>query len=642
MTDIDLKTLTPDTSLPTTGFLFGADSQATANPSVYSTQTVATTLLGSTSLTGDVLTASAPVLNLTQQWNSSGTTFTGLKFNVDTTTYNQSAAASLLMDLQVGGTSQFKFGKDGTITVPNLGGVTGTGNLSFRASSGASIQLFGVDTSNSMFAFQMSGSVFTARSTAQIGFSSGADANGGNDTILTRKAAANLRFGAADAATAVPQLLSVQSVVAGTAGNVAGQNFTITGSQGVGSGAGGSLIFQVAPAGSTATFTVTFTNGSATISGTGLPATAGTAVAFTTTGALPTNFAINTTYFVLAGSTSTAITVAATAGGTAIVAGSAGSGTQTLTQALAQNALAAALTLASDYSAAFVGNLRLADGTSSVASLGFNNGGFYNLGFYKAGSDSIGIISSSGVYARLGNNSNAFFMRSDAFVSWSSNTGYAAADVIILRDDANILAQRNGVNAQAKRVYNTYTDASNYERGVFDFKTTANVLTIGTEKLGTGATRNIQFLVGGVNKLDYGITGSNWTVTGNIQTPNSIQVTFDISLGRYLSLGPNPYTGGSTVTMYSATSGILQLSSGAGIGAGFDRIQFGGTTTSFPALKRSTTSLQARLADDSAFTNIQGKLTTDTNATVGTITPDKYLVLYDATGTAYRVPVVLN
>jgi len=215
------------------------------------------------------------------------------------------------------------------------------------------------------------------------------------------------------------------------------------------------------------------------------------------------------------------------------------------------------------------------------------------------------------------------------------------SDTIVLRDAANILAQRNGVTSQAKRVYNTYTDASNYERGVFDFKTTANVLTIGTEKLGTGATRNIQFLVGGVLRADYGITGSNWTFTGNIQTPNSIQVTFDISLGRYLSLGPNPYTGGSTVTMYSATSGILQLSSGIGIGAGFDRIQFGGTTTSFPALKRSTTFLQARLADDSAFTNIQGKLTTDTAYTAGALVATGYITIYDSTGTAYRVPCLV-
>ena len=61
-------------------------------------------------------------------------------------------------------------------------------------------------------------------------------------------------------------------------------------------------------------------------------------------------------------------------------------------------------------------------------------------------------------------------------------------------ESANVLAQRNGVNAQAHYVYNTFTDASNYERGVFDWSTTANVLTIGTQKLGTGSGRGVKFV----------------------------------------------------------------------------------------------------------------------------------------------------
>jgi len=257
MTDINLKTLTPDTSLPTTGFLFGADSQASTNPSVYSTQTVATTLLGSTSLTGDVLTTSAPVLNLTQQWNSSGTTFTGLKFNVDTTTYNQSAAASLLMDLQVGGSTKFNVDKTGNLTLAsnitsnltafNIGcaGTTfinnttyigATAGFTYISSSGARADNIGLCTwSAGAFAWTSS------------------NLNTAKDTFLTRKGAANLQLGTADAASPVAQTLSVQSVVAGTTGNVAGKDWTFTGSQGVGSGAGGSLIFQVAPAGSAGT-----------------------------------------------------------------------------------------------------------------------------------------------------------------------------------------------------------------------------------------------------------------------------------------------------------------------------------------------------------------------------------------------------
>jgi hypothetical protein len=48
-------------------------------------------------------------------------------------------------------------------------------------------------------------------------------------------------------------------------------------------------------------------------------------------------------------------------------------------------------------------------------------------------------------------------------------------------------------------VYNIYslpiTSPPNYERGIFDFTTAANVLTIGTQKGGTGSSRNINFVV---------------------------------------------------------------------------------------------------------------------------------------------------
>lgn len=53
------------------------------------------------------------ISNLATTWTNSGTTYTGIKLNVTDTA---SAAASLLMDLQVGGSSQFKVSKSGQIT----------------------------------------------------------------------------------------------------------------------------------------------------------------------------------------------------------------------------------------------------------------------------------------------------------------------------------------------------------------------------------------------------------------------------------------------------------------------------------------------------------------------------------------------
>ena len=81
----------------------------------------------------------------------------------------------------------------------------------------------------------------------------------------------------------------------------------------------------------TATATVTFSNGSANITWTANALNLNSPVFFTTSGGLPTNFTAGTVYYVSSTGTNT-IQVAATPGGSAVVAGSAGSGTQTGTQ----------------------------------------------------------------------------------------------------------------------------------------------------------------------------------------------------------------------------------------------------------------------------------------------------------------------
>lgn len=80
----------------------------------------------------------------------------------------------------------------------------------------------------------------------------------------------------------------------------------------------------------TATATVTFSNGSADITWTAHGLVVGNLVSFATTGGLPTNFAINTNYYIIATNLQTnSFEVSATPGGSAITAGSAGTGTQT-------------------------------------------------------------------------------------------------------------------------------------------------------------------------------------------------------------------------------------------------------------------------------------------------------------------------
>jgi hypothetical protein len=84
-----------------------------------------------------------------------------------------------------------------------------------------------------------------------------------------------------------------------------------------------------------------------------------------------------------------------------------------------------------------------------------------------------------------------------------------------------------------------------------------------------------------------------------------------VAAGITLANGNITVTSGQFISSSSGYNlngnGFIQPS-GAGIfrlvnlaGTDFDRLQFGGTTSSFPALKRNSTALETKLADDSAY-----------------------------------------
>ena len=122
MSDVKISGMTPGSAL--TGAELGEMVQSGGTFSflmsqiktyVFSTPAVFTEAVGSSAitLTGATQVASHPAINATQTWNNGAVTFTGLLFNVTSTA---SAAASLLIDLQVGGVSQFNVGKAGVVT----------------------------------------------------------------------------------------------------------------------------------------------------------------------------------------------------------------------------------------------------------------------------------------------------------------------------------------------------------------------------------------------------------------------------------------------------------------------------------------------------------------------------------------------
>lgn len=143
--------------------------------------------------------------------------------------------------------------------------------------------------------------------------------------------------------------------------------------------------------------------------------------------------------------------------------------------------------------------------------------------------------------------------------------------------------------------------------------------------------------VAGVSKLKVDQTGTITMPSGaqvlagsNIRTPSTALLLFD------------------TRTVLSAPSdGNLRLTNNAQ--TDFSLLQFGGTTSAFPAWQRSTTGLIARLADNSADTWVQASqfrstLTTPASAAAtgvaGTIVADAdYVYVCTATNTWKRVAI---
>lgn len=88
------------------------------------------------------------------------------------------------------------------------------------------------------------------------------------------------------------------------------------------------------------------------------------------------------------------------------------------------------------------------------------------------------------------NYANAVNLAGSSALTWNSGApNFNSYDLVLRRDAANTLAQRNLTNAQAFRLYNTFTDAANFER--LAFKWSGNIACITTEAGGTGTKRSL-------------------------------------------------------------------------------------------------------------------------------------------------------
>lgn len=96
-------------------------------------------------------------------------------------------------------------------------------------------------------------------------------------------------------------------------------------------------------------------------------------------------------------------------------------------------------------------------------------------------------------------------------------------------------------------------------------------------------------------------SGGSFTIegSGGVFTMAGLTVS---QAGSFQANGSGTFGSSSNGTMAFTADGVVTWLNAAG--TAFSRHNFGGTTSSFPALRRSNANLQVRLADDSGFTKL--------------------------------------
>lgn len=266
-------------------------------------------------------------------------------------------------------------------------------------------------------------------------------------------------------------------------------------------------------------------------------------------------------------------------------------------------------------------------------------------------------------------------MMSTSTLGWTStSSALNTVDTILRRDAANTLALQNGTSAQTFNLYGTWSSAgANYAR-LASYWSGTNV-TIETQVSGTGSATSLaigcptelylksssinfrspggsvlwyinspggHILAGSDNSWDIGASGANRPrnvyVANNITTGGALTGSSQINTG---SSGYIQWTNRSSLS--SPADGVLLLQNWAS--TDFSRIQFGGTTSSFPAIKRSSTDLQVRLADDSGYAGLQlgstsAALKVGTHSAIAAETVTGYITIKDSAGTDRKIAVV--
>lgn len=179
---------------------------------------------------------------------------------------------------------------------------------------------------------------------------------------------------------------------------------------------------------------------------------------------------------------------------------------------------------------------KFADGTAAAPSITFASD--TDSGWSRPGSNIID--ESVGGVAKRRISPTIMSLSSDMSLAWHStvNEGGGADDLFLTRDAANILAQRNGTNAQVFRIYNT-DNGSNDEYLTIGWD--SNNAYFAADKSGSGTQRTINFNGATIN---YQIGGSTkWSVSADGELTTSSD---DLALA---NRGTASFTNGGAVNV---------------------------------------------------------------------------------------------
>ena len=212
-------------------------------------------------------------------------------------------------------------------------------------------------------------------------------------------------------------------------------------------------------------------------------------------------------------------------------------------------------------------------------------------------------------------------------LAWSSTSDPAGTpDLILTKDDADISAQRRSTNNQRTHVYGTYTDSGNYERlaiGVGIVST--NNAAVYVQQAGTGTVRALDIGTSGTGTAVnvYSAGTLQWLFNGTDLLPNTnnskaigsasfrpIAVFAGVSgmnsTGSVIVSTTAQHGWTSRAALLSPADGLIRMANLADTSV-FTALIMGPLSTSGIALNKSAQTLQTRLGDGSAFSDIQSR-----------------------------------